>query len=144
MLLHPVVHLHVLSADRERMLLQRRSALKDIQPGKWDTAVGGHLDYGESVADALRREAAEELGIDASGAVALCRYQWRSERERELVHVHILLADPSALRLSPDPDEVDEARFWSMDEIGQARGKGILTPNFEQEYDRIINLIREL
>ena len=36
---------------------------KDIQPGKWDTAVGGHVDYGESVEDALFRETREELGI---------------------------------------------------------------------------------
>ena len=45
-LLHPVVHLHILSRDG-RVYLQKRSMSKDIQPGKWDTAVGGHVDYGE-------------------------------------------------------------------------------------------------
>lgn len=62
MLLHPVVHLHVF--DREgRLFLQRRPYWKEIQSGKWDTSVGGHVDYGENVEDALRREALEELGM---------------------------------------------------------------------------------
>lgn len=143
MLLHPVVHLHVLSPDRKSILLQRRSLAKDIQPGRWDTAVGGHIDYGESVADALVREAREELGIDASAAVPLCRYEWRSEREHELVNVNILIADPSSLILTPDPDEVSEVRFWALDEIDAARGRGILTPNFESELDRIRPLIEQ-
>ena len=64
MILPPVVHLHVFSLDRSALYLQRRSMLKDIQPGKWDTAVGGHVDYGETVEAALCREAREELGIE--------------------------------------------------------------------------------
>ena len=58
MLLHPVVHLHILR-QKEYIYLQKRSLNKDIQPGKWDTAVGGHVDYGETIDDALHREARE-------------------------------------------------------------------------------------
>ena len=47
-LLHPVVHLHVFSSKGD-LYLQKRPEWKDIQPGKWDTAVGGHVDLGESV-----------------------------------------------------------------------------------------------
>ena len=46
MLLHPVVHLHVFNS-RGELYLQRRPAWKDIQPGRWDTAVGGHVAWGE-------------------------------------------------------------------------------------------------
>ena len=38
-LLHPVVHLHIFNHQGD-LLLQKRSMKKDIQPGKWDTAVG--------------------------------------------------------------------------------------------------------
>lgn len=61
-LLHPVVHLHVLNANGD-IYLQKRSIHKFIQPGKWDTAVGGHMDYGETVEQALARETREELGF---------------------------------------------------------------------------------
>ena len=54
MLLHPVVHLHVFNAQGD-IYLQHRPQWKDIQPGKWDTAVGGHVDLGESVQQALLR-----------------------------------------------------------------------------------------
>ena len=61
-LLHPVVHLHVFNAKGE-LYLQKRPEWKDIQPGKWDTAVGGHMDYGETPDDALIREVREDEGI---------------------------------------------------------------------------------
>ena len=61
-LLHPVVHLHVFNSKGE-VYLQKRPEWKDIQPGKWDTAVGGHIDYGETPEEALTREVREELGI---------------------------------------------------------------------------------
>ena len=72
-LLHPVVHLHVFNS-RGEVYLQRRPDWKDIQPGKWDTAVGGHIDYGENPCDALRREVREELGIEDFTPVSMGKY----------------------------------------------------------------------
>lgn len=84
-LLHPVVHLHVFD-PQGRLYLQKRPEWKDIQPGRWDTAVGGHIDYGEEVADALRREAREELGLEEFTPEPLDRYVFESDRERELIN----------------------------------------------------------
>lgn len=89
-ILHPVVHLHVFNS-RGDLYLQHRPAWKDIQPDKWDTACGGHVDLGESVSQALHREVREEL---AGG------------------------------------------RFWTKDEISENIGKGVFTPNFENEYQK--------
>ena len=132
-LLHPVVHLHVFDS-RGRLYLQQRPLWKDIQPGKWDTAVGGHIDYGEEVADALRREVREELGIEECEARLLNNYVFESERERELVYVYSVVYDGT---VAPS-EELDGGRFWSINDIKASMGKGVLTPNFEQEFYKVM------
>ena len=135
-LLHPVVHLHLFDSSG-RIYLQQRPLWKDIQPGKWDTAVGGHIDYGETVEAALCRETQEELGLTDLSVEFLLKYVFESERERELVHVFRATYDGD---VRPS-DELDGGRFWSLDELREAFGKGVLTPNFEQEYLKISSLI---
>ena len=78
-ILHPVVHLHVFNSKGD-LFLQHRPAWKDIQPDKWDTATGGHVDYGESVEEALYREVKEELALRTS---LLSLYVNTSLRENE-------------------------------------------------------------
>lgn len=131
-LLHPVVHLHLFDSAG-RLYLQRRPVWKDIQPGKWDTAVGGHVDYGESVEQALVRETREELGIEVENPEFITRYVFESEQEKELVNVFRLVTDTK-----PTPSgELDGGRFWTAAEIASALGTGVFTPNFEQEYSRL-------
>ena len=132
-LLHPVVHLHIINRNSE-LYVQKRSMSKDLLPGKWDTAVGGHIDYGEYLSTSLYREASEELGFRDFNPIYLKSYVWESEQEKELVNVFAAVGN---FMLKPDGSEVSEGRYWSMDEIEAALGKGIFTPNFEQEFKAI-------
>ena len=131
-LLHPVVHLHVFNSKGE-LYLQKRPEWKDIQPGKWDTAVGGHVDLGESVDMALKREVREELGITDYEPTQLTHYVFESEREKELVFCFRTQYDGP---VAPS-DELDGGRFWPLEEIRENLGKGVFTPNFEQEFKRL-------
>lgn len=131
--LHPVIHIHII--DRySRIFLQKRSMKKDIQPGKWDTAVGGHVSYGEGIIEAVYREASEELGFSEFNPIWLETYQFESEVEKELVSV---FAAVGSYELHPDLDEVDEGRWWELEDIDANLGKGVFTPNFESEFRMI-------
>ncbi len=131
-LLHPVVHLHVFNSQGE-LYLQKRPAWKDIQPGKWDTAVGGHIDLGENVEMALKREASEELGISDFLPELLEAYIFESSREKELVYAHKTVFDGLIL----PSEELDGGRFWNLNDIKANIGKDVFTPNFEQEFKRL-------
>lgn len=132
-LLHPVVHLHVFDSHG-RLLLQKRSMHKKIQPGKWDTAVGGHVDFGESIATALRREASEEIGLTDFEPTVLATYLFESNVERELVNSNIVKV-PDDFTPHSDEEDVDELRFFTVAEVEQMIDEGLTTPNFAQEYN---------
>jgi isopentenyldiphosphate isomerase len=140
MLLHPVVHLHLFNSSGE-LFLQKRSRTKDIQPGKWDTSVGGHVDPEEKVEEALRREAQEELGLRNFHPEYIGKYLWESSRERELVNSFRTTSDEIPVI---NTEEIEEGRFWSYQEIKDNIGKGIFTPNFECECELIFPSLSDL
>lgn len=129
-LLHPVVHLHVFN-NKGELFLQKRSENKDIQPGKWDTSVGGHVSPGESILDAVKREAEEELCLSGLEPLFDTRYVWESDRERELVNTFVIVTEKIPVT---NPDEIEEGRFWNINEIRNNLGKDFFTPNFEHEF----------
>jgi isopentenyldiphosphate isomerase len=133
MLLHPVVHLHLFNT-RGELYLQKRAKTKDIQPGRWDTSVGGHISPGETPFKALFREAAEELSLIGFVPKLLGKYVWESTRERELVNSFSTISDKMPV---PDKDEIDDGRYWSLKEIEENLGKDVFTPNFEFEIGKL-------
>lgn len=135
-LLHPVVHLHLFDCNGN-IYLQKRPLWKEIQPGKWDTAVGGHVNAGESIEEALSREVFEEIGIKDFQPEFLLKYLFESEREKELIYIYKACYEGE---IQPT-EELDGGRFWSMEEIDKVIGNGILTPNFEHEFQKITKFI---
>jgi len=135
-LLHPVVHLHVFNSAGA-LYLQKRPAYKDIEPNKWDTSVGGHVDYGESIEEALLREAREELGISGFAYRKVAAYIFESAVEREYVSSFVTVYDGL---ITPDPHELADGRFWTIGEISANLGRNVFTPNFENEFTSLPSL----
>jgi isopentenyldiphosphate isomerase len=138
-LLHGVVHLLVFN-DRGKLLLQKRSSAKHIEPGKWDTSVGGHIDAGETVEQALPRETEEELGIRNPVCERLYASIMETDIERELVaSFRCTWNGPIAF----NPEEISEVAWYTPDEVESMLGTGVLTPNFEQEWDYYLRWLKK-
>ena len=132
-LIHRSIHILVFNSAG-KLFLQKRADNKDIQPGKWDTSVGGHVDSGEDVLDAAKREAREELSIELDNLEFLYSYIWRTEVETELVTSYRALHDDP---ITTDPAEISIGSFWSFEDIEKNIGSGVFTPNFEHEFAQL-------
>jgi isopentenyl-diphosphate delta-isomerase type 1 len=129
-LIHRTAHVIVVNNNKE-ILLQKRSMSKDIQPGKWDTAVGGHFDPGENADQAARREMNEELGISKNTQIIfLFDMKIRNKIESENVSVYKLIYNGP---FDFQKEEIDEIKFWTKEEIKRAFNCGIITPMCEKE-----------
>lgn len=137
-LVHRVAHVMVFNQQGE-LLLQKRSPDKDIQPGKWDTSVGGHLDSGEDYQQAAVREMNEELGLADIPLTFLYKSKIRNNIESENVATYLAVSDEEVFY---DPHEISEVRFWNSVEIEAQLGSGTFTPNFEQEWQMYLDWLR--
>lgn len=129
-LVHRAAHILVFNRAGQ-LLLQKRSPHKDIQPGKWDTSVGGHLDSGENYLEAAIREMREELGLSGLPLTFLYHSKIRNDVESENIATYLTCHEGP---FDFSRREIDEVRFWSKAAIDQALGSGIFTPNFEEEW----------
>ena len=128
-LIHRTAHVVVLHPDGQRILLQKRAMTKDIQPGKWDTAVGGHLAHGESYEDGARREMSEELGLPCDLPLKfLFHSEIRNELESENVGIFLLVSDGP---FHFQQEEIDEVRFFTREELSAHADD--FTPNLRRE-----------
>jgi isopentenyldiphosphate isomerase len=124
--------------DRDgRLFLQKRAAQQGRPCRASGTAsVGGHLLAGEH--PGARRppgDVQEELGADRPrGSIYAYYYLWRAPNESELVRTFVTLHEgPFVL----PPEEIEEGRFWSFDEIEARLGRGDFTHQFEHEFPRL-------
>ncbi|HEY8179474.1 MAG TPA: DUF120 domain-containing protein [Candidatus Limnocylindria bacterium] len=131
----------VIQDGHGRIFMQRRSADRGLFPGAWDI-VGGHLEPGEGILEALRREVTEETGwtlqrvVDGLGTTT---YTGEDALERHevdfLVEASGDLAAPrieERLHLDPRWVERDEA-LALLD--GTHRSDGLLRPVIARAFD---------
>ena len=114
-LLHRAVHVWLFNG-RGELLLQMRSASKDQYPSTWTSSASGHLDAGESYADAAPRELREELGVDVP-LRELLKLPAAPETAYEFTTLFVGCFDG---RPSPAADEVAGLRWWRPADLREA------------------------
>ncbi|MBF0803950.1 MULTISPECIES: NUDIX domain-containing protein [unclassified Neisseria] len=110
----------------------RRSPFKAVDPNKLDNLVGGGIASGESIRQAMLREAGEEAGLDADllGGLA-CRSRRLSVRpvsrglHNELLHIFDVVLPPDVVPENQD-GEVAEFKRMGVAELTAAMCDGLL------------------
>lgn len=119
-LLHKVVHVWIVNR-RNKLLVQKRSDLKEFCPLMWDVSFAGHVKAGENSLDACEREAKEELGLNIDDDELKFLFSiienFEEGKIRELADVYILHKDLDLTDLTLDKNEVEEVKWVPFHEF---------------------------
>ena len=101
--------------DRQgRVLVQLRTAIKDMYPGYYDLAAGGVVAAGESYEENAKREADEELGIRDTDLEPKLDFYYEDEGNRCFGRVFTCVHEgPFTLQA----EEVESVAFHTVEEI---------------------------
>ncbi|NXP24857.1 NUD13 protein, partial [Scytalopus superciliaris] len=101
-----------LVSDGSRCLLARQPS---FPPGMY-TALSGFCDMGETVEEAVRREVAEEVGLEVQSLRYSGSQHWPFPSSSLMVACHALVRAQQA-EISVDNLELEEARWFGLQEI---------------------------
>jgi 16S rRNA (adenine1518-N6/adenine1519-N6)-dimethyltransferase len=112
-LIHRAVHM-ILRDASGAILLQKRSMWKDRNPGLWDSSAAGHVDSGETYAEAARRELQEELGLPCPELTLIGKLTPCGETGWEFIEVFVGRHEGPVF---PAPMELETTAFFPIDQI---------------------------
>ena len=109
-LLHRSIHIFVFNHQNE-MFLQKRSMVKDENPGLWDTSSAGHVDSGETYDECAHRELWEELGIKA-----ILKPLEKIEACQKTYHEHVqIYTCKTNATININLDEISEGTYFDLE-----------------------------
>ncbi len=104
-----------------KILLQRRSATKDLYPNCWDLSVGGHVEFGDNYIDTAVRELKEEVGIVVSqkGLAFMGEVLVRLPTSNEFFYIYEYTLAPSD-NIMLSKDEVADSKWATIKQIKES------------------------
>ena len=119
-----------------RVLVQRRTAIKDMYPSYYDLAAGGVVAAGESYEESAKREAQEELGIRDTVLEQKLDFYYEDERNRCFGRVFTCVHEgPFMLQA----EEVESVAFHTVEAITAGEVEPV-TPDSRLAFDRLLAL----
>ena len=100
---------HDTPSGRE-ILFQKRSAIVDHNPNKWDSSAGGHINLDESPIEATVRESREEIGATVNPDKLVFVFSSQSFLYNFIAHIY-LYEWTGSNEFSFDDTEVAEVRW---------------------------------
>ena len=139
-LIYPVVRLHIFNSKKE-IFLQKRTLNTTIQPGKWDAAVAGHVIFGETIEDAVRREANEELNLKDLSFQLVDKRMFYGETTTAMMFIFVAVVDQP---ISPNPKETSGGDFFNFRKAKQIIGNSDLSAGLQEEWPLLNQLFKQL
>lgn len=115
---HRCSHIWIINKNNQ-ILCQKRSALKDKNPGKWEAHFGGHMGPGESYEENAQKELNEELGIKCTTDELHFFEIYKNAHAYEFQAIYYLLWDGDLASLQLEQAEVSEVVWKSIEELEQ-------------------------
>lgn len=113
LLQHRIAHVMIFNSKGE-MALQLRSKTKSYAPEHWSTAVGGHVQAGETYEEAAMREMKEEIGIELDLKFLAKDIFIKPNGHRKNLMTFTAIFDGSFI---VNPDEVERMEYFPLEMI---------------------------
>ncbi len=146
---HRAIHVWFVDS-KNQLLLQHRSPQKNSHPNKWDISVAGHISAGEDSITSAIRETEEEIGLTLKaedfkliGTIVQQSIQNNGTYiNNEFDDVYLVKRDIDISTLKMQPEEVDDLRFISKEELQSwiTEGKADLVRH-DKEYELLFKNI---
>lgn len=99
-------------SDGKRCLLGRQASF----PRGLYSALAGFCDMGETVEETLRREVAEEVGLEVQSISYISSQHWPFPHSSFMIGCHAFI-NPDHTQLDVDHSELEDARWFTLEEI---------------------------
>jgi len=128
--MHPIIRILFI---KENMIFLQKNCENDlIFPCLWDAAISNHIRTGETIEDCIERTAEEKYGLKDLKPFFLSNYIHRTENEQ---HYAFLFIACNVNNIEPNYQKINQAKWWTLQQIEENLSTGIFTQNFIIEYN---------
>lgn len=149
---HKTIHVWIVN-DNNEVLLQKRSPQVESNPNLWDISFAGHVEAGDSMKEAIKKEGLEELGLNIDINTVQYIYTYPTSKttkdgkyiNNEFKEIYLIRLNVKIDNLELQKEEVSEVKYVDLKElkrISDEKDKAF-TSNYG-EYLEVYNYILKL
>lgn len=146
---HKGVHIWIINSKKE-LLVQRRSANKDVYPNKLYISVAGHPISGEDEIDSIKREFEEEIGVELDTKKLEYLFTFSQEvvenkgkfLDNQIYDVYLIEMDLDISSLKLQKEEVSEVKniyYKDFETMINNKDKDIV--NHPEEWQKLFKIL---